>query len=133
VIKSPLKSQHKESTQTGLQSLSRLKDKINQRIINQEMYNFTKPNTGSVLHGTPNFVPHSVVEDTVKKAIAATPSQLGNGFSISKDENGNCTLTEDLSTMGLQGKTTSGFKCGLSKDEKAFKTHMKNVLKKLGK
>jgi len=97
------------------------------------MYNYTKPNTGSVLHGTPNYVPHSFVEDTVKKAIGSAPTQVGNGFSITKGDDGNCTLTEDLSTMGLQGKTASGFKCGLSKDEKAFKSHMKNVLKKLGK
>jgi hypothetical protein len=118
---------------TNSQRLSRLKDKINQQIIRQEMYNFSKPNTGSVMHGTPTLVPHSFVEDTQKKAIASTSSQVGNGFSIKKDDNGNCTLTEDLSNIGLQGKMTSGFNCGLSKDEKYFKNHMKKVLKKLGK
>jgi len=132
---SPLKDKQKKSIKnvTSLQRLSRLKDKINQKIINQEMYNYSKPNTGSVMHGTPNYVPHSFVENAKKKAIASTPSQVGNGFSITKDDNGACTLTEDLSTMGLQGKTTSRFGCGLSKEEKAFNSHMKNVLKKLGK
>ncbi len=118
---------------TNSQRLSRLKDKINQQIIKQEMHNFSKPNTGSVMHGTPSLVPHSFVEDVQKKTIASTSSQVGNGFSIKKDDNGNCTLTEDLSNIGLQGKMTSSFNCGLSKDEKAFNSHMKKVLKKLGK
>jgi hypothetical protein len=114
------------------QNLSRLTDKINQKIIDQAMQNFVKPNTGSLMHGTPSYVPHSFVEDTQKKTIGSTASQVGNGFSITKDDNGTCTLTEDLSVIGLQGKTTSRFNCGLSKDEKNFKNHMKNVLKKLG-
>lgn len=116
-----------------LQSLSRLRERIDNQIINQNIYNNTKPNTGSVMHGTPRYVPHSSVEDTQKKSIASKPSQVGNGFSILKDDNGSCTLTEDLSMVGLQGKTTSKFGCGLTKDEKAFQNHMKNVLKKLGK
>jgi len=118
---------------TNSQRLSRLKDKIKQQIIKQEVYNYSKPNTGSIMHGTPTYVPHSVVEDTEKKTISSTPSQVGNGFSITKNDNGICTLTEDLSTIGLQGKTTSQFGCGLSKSEKAFNNHMKNVRKKLGK
>ncbi len=113
--------------------MSRLKDKMNKEFIDQEMYNYSKPNTGSVMLGTPNYVPHSFVKNTEKKAIASTASQVGNGFSITKNDNGVCTLTEDLSAIGLQGKTTSGFKCGLSKDEEAFKRHMKKVLTKLGK
>ena len=131
----PLKYTQKKpiKSHTGLRSLSRLKDKINKQIIDQEMYNYYKPNTGSVMLGTPNYVPHSFVENTEKKTIASTASQVGNGFSITKNDNGVCTLTEDLSAIGLQGKTTSGFKCGLSKDEKSFKNHMQKVLKKLGK
>jgi len=131
----PLKNTQKKpiKNHTGLRSLSRLKDKMNKEFIDQEMYNYSKPNTGSVMLGTPNYVPHSFVENTEKKAIASTASQVGNGFSITKNDNGVCTLTEDLSAIGLQGKTTSGFKCGLSKDEEAFKSHMKKVLKKLGK
>ncbi|TWX59397.1 hypothetical protein [Colwellia hornerae] len=134
-ITTPLASQERALVKnaTKLQTLSRLKDKINQQIINQAMQNFAKPNTGSLMHGTPSYVPHSFVEDTEKKVIASTPSQVGNGFSITKGDNGTCTLTEDLSLIGLQGKTTSRFGCGLSKDEQNFKSHMKNVLKKLGK
>jgi hypothetical protein len=133
-VSSVIKQQTKPiKNYTNSQRLSRLKDKINQQIITQEMYNYSKPNTGSVMHGTPTYVPHSFVEDAKKKAIASTPSQVGNGFSIKKDDNGNCTLTEDLSNIGLQGKMTSSFNCGLSKDEKSFKNHMKKVLKKLGK
>jgi hypothetical protein len=134
-INSSVKIQQKTPRKryTNTQRLSRLRDRINQKMINQEIYNYAKPNTGSVMHGTPSYVPHSFVEDSKTKAIASTASQVGNGFSITKDDNGTCTLTEDLSTMGLQGKTTSSFGCGLSKDEKAFKDHMKKVLKKLGK
>ena len=85
------------------------------------------------MDGIPNYVPHSFVEDSEIKAIASTSSQVGNGFSTKKDDNGTCTITEDLSVIGLQGKTTSRFSCGSSKDERSFKNHMKNVLKKLGK
>ncbi len=132
---SPLNDQQTKPIKnyTNSQRLSRLKDKINQQMIQREMYNYSKPNTGSVMHGTPTLVPHSFVEDINKKAVASTSSQVGNGFSIKKGDNGNCTLTEDLSNIGLQGKMTSSFNCGLSKDEKAFKNHMKKVLQKLGK
>jgi hypothetical protein len=131
----PLKDKQKEPIKkyNSMQSLSRLKDKINQQIINQEIYNYSKPNTGSVMLGTPNYVPHSFVENTEKNTIDSTDTQVGNGFSVTKNDNGTCTLTEDLSIIGLQGKTTSSFGCGLSKEEKHFKNHMKNVLKKLGK
>lgn len=131
----PLKDKQKEPIKkyNSMQSLSLLKDKINQQIINQEIYNYSKPNTGSVMLGTPNYVPHSFVENTEKKTIDSTDTQVGNGFSVTKNDNGTCTLTEDLSIIGLQGKTTSSFGCGLSKEEKNFKNHMKNVLKKLGK
>jgi hypothetical protein len=131
----PLKDKQKEPIKkyNSMQSLSRLKDKINQQIINQEIYNYSKPNTGSVMLGTPNYVPHSFVENAEKKTIDSTDTQVGNGFSVTKNDNGTCTLTEDLSIIGLQGKTTSSFGCGLSKEEKHFKNHMKNVLKKLGK
>lgn len=131
----PLKDKQKEPIKKykSMQSLSRLKDRINKQIINQEIYNYSKPNTGSVMLGTPNYVPHSFVEDADKKTIDSTDTQVGNGFSVTKNDNGTCTLTEDLSIIGLQGKTTSSFGCGLSKEEKHFKNHMKNVLKKLGK
>ena len=131
----PLKDKQKTPIKkhTSLQSLSRLKKKINEQIINQEMYNYSKPNTGSVMLGNPSYVPHSFVEDPEKKAIDSTATQVGNGFSVTKSDNGTCTLTEDLSIIGLKGKTTSRFGCGLSKEEKHFKNHMKNVLKKLGK
>ncbi|MBA6303699.1 cell envelope integrity protein TolA [Colwellia sp. MB02u-14] len=133
-ITAPLKKQQPDEVKhrTTSQNLSRLKDKINQQIIDQAMQNFVKSNTGTLMHGTPSYVPHSFVEDTQKKIIGSTASQVGNGFSITKDDKGTCTLTEDLSVIGLQGKTTSRFNCGLSKDEKNFKSHMKNVLKKLG-
>jgi hypothetical protein len=128
------KANKKDKQQSlNLESLSQLKDKINQQIIDQEMYNYSRPKTGSVMHGEPTYVPHSTDENTPEKTISATASQVGNGFSITKNDNGGCSLTEDLSAIGLQGKTTSGFKCGLSKDEKAFNDHMKKVLKKLGK
>ncbi|MFT5003664.1 MAG: hypothetical protein ACI952_002018, partial [Flavobacteriales bacterium] len=61
------------------QNLSRFTDKINQKIIDQAMKNFVKPNTGSLMHGTPSYVPHSFVEDTQKKTIGSTASQVGNG------------------------------------------------------
>jgi hypothetical protein len=135
VIVPPLKDEQKQTITKykSMQSLSRLKDRINKEIIDQEMYNSSKPNTGSVMFGKPNYVPHSFVEDSEKKLIDSTETQVGNGFSVTKNDNGTCTLTEDLSVIGLQGKTTSSFGCGLSKEEKNFKNHMKKVLKKLGK
>jgi hypothetical protein len=135
VIVPPLKDEQKQTITKykSMQSLSLLKDRINKEIIDQEMYNSSKPNTGSVMFGKPNYVPHSFVEDSEKKLIDSTETQVGNGFSVTKNDNGTCTLTEDLSVIGLQGKTTSSFGCGLSKEEKNFKNHMKKVLKKLGK
>lgn len=118
---------------TSSMSLSKLKDKINQQIINQQILNNPRPYTGSIMDGTPVSVPHSTVENKEMKAISSTATQVGNGFSITKGDNGTCTLTEDLSVIGLQGKTKSTFDCGQSKDEKSFKDHMKKVLKKLGK
>ena len=69
-----------------------------------------------------------------KKSSAKMTSNYGNGITIIKGDNGNCTLKKDLSNVGMTGITAfSSFKCGSTKMEKMYNAHMDEVLKKLGK
>jgi hypothetical protein len=51
-----------------------------------------------------------------------------------KNDDGSCTLIQDLSNVGMEGiKARSNFKCGQKKMEKSYDVHMDKILRKLGK
>ncbi|WP_448548901.1 hypothetical protein [Thalassotalea fusca] len=116
------------------QMLEALNEEQDKAYFQSQEYNRTRPNTGSVMHGEPTFVPHSVVRPTQEEIINSRSQDVGGGATVVKGDNGSCTITRDLSHVGMAGVTSvEGFRCGLTKQEKAFKAHMAKFRERYGK
>ncbi|GHE91733.1 hypothetical protein [Thalassotalea profundi] len=115
-------------------SLQQLREKIQRQNQTQFQQELSQPNTGSVMHGTPNLVPHSTIRPTVDEKRKQATSTISTHKSVIKGDNGTCTIIEDLSAIGVDGvKAVSTFACGETKFDKSFREHMEKVRKKLGK
>lgn len=133
-IKDPGKETKAPKKFSARSQLDKLKNAINNRMIQEEVYQYQQHRSASIMHGAQEPVPHSkkAVDAIQKKADSTT--QYSQGMSITKNDDGTCSVTEDLSNVGMAGlSATQSFSCGESKEEKYFREHMKNVLKKLGK
>lgn len=126
------KTAHQQSF--SLRNLRQLREKIQQQTNEEFQRELGQPNTGSIMHGTPTLVPHSkVTQSNDEKKKQATLSMSADK-SIIKGDDGNCSLVEDLSVVGMEGVTAvSSFSCGETKFDKSFREHMNKVRTKLGK
>lgn len=121
-------------TLSPLQQLGKLKTSLNEKFIEQEMLTQFRRRSASVLDGEPIAVPHSTKQITEEEKRKQATINMSSGLTITKGDDGSCTVIRDLSEVGMEGLTSvEGFSCGQSKFDKNFKSHMKNVLKKLGK
>ena len=68
--------------------------------------------------------------DTTQKKQRIT--NYGKDVSIEKDDNGNCKMTQDLSSVGIKGvSATQYFKCGgKTQFERRFSAHMKEAMQR---
>lgn len=128
------KEQQAQATFSPYAQLNKLRSDINQSISNNDIPTYRGATSGSPMHGRQEVVPDSIVSETSDARHARTTQRYSDRLAITKNENGTCTIVEDLSAVGIEGvKAVSGFSCGESKDKKAFREHMEGVLKKLGK
>lgn len=116
------------------ENLQKQINNINKRL----SYEYKQPKQRSVIKSifnpSPKVVPKSttisptVREQKKKQSITS----YGSGISIQKDEQGNCSVTQDLTSVGIERvSATQHFKCGgKTKLEKAFSQHMKEAMKK---
>ncbi len=109
-----------------------LKKQIQQQGQQNEFEEYQRYRQGDVMAGKHTAVPHSQVPLTDEEKREQATTRMGS-FDIIKGDDGNCTLIEDLSYLGLDHKPASGFDCGESKFDKSFREHMEKTLKKLGK
>ncbi|XQW85646.1 hypothetical protein ACOYR1_02615 [Thalassotalea piscium] len=115
-------------------NIRRLREKIQQQNNAQLQRELSQPNTGSLLHGTPSLVPHSTRPMSIDQKKKQATLSMSADKSIVKGDDGNCSLVEDLSVVGMEGITAvSHFSCGESKFDRSFREHMDKVRKKLGK
>ncbi|MDG1751308.1 MAG: hypothetical protein P8I03_06560 [Thalassotalea sp.] len=114
--------------------LKNLQNNLNNKIIDQESYQFSRRKTASIMDGKPELVPHSTKQFTPEEIKKKTSKQISSDINITKGDDGKCSIERDLSVVGMEGvKSVEGFNCGKSKFDKSFQDHMKKVLKKLGK
>lgn len=137
IKKQPVEIETKQATKATFSpyaQLNKLKAKIAYDIARQDIPSYRKATSGSPLHGESAIAPESTITETIDAKRARTTQRYSDRLSITKNDNGTCTIVEDLSAVGIEGvKAVSGFNCGESKDKKAFREHMEGVLKKLGK
>ncbi|WP_206485001.1 hypothetical protein [Thalassotalea sp. G2M2-11] len=129
--KSETQKYHRFSPSQQLQALSQSLDNQN---ISEQVFEYSRKKSPSIMHGTPKLVPHSKKQPSTDEKISQATQQLTSGMKIIKGDNGSCVIERDLSSVGMEGITVlEGFSCGQTKFEKNFNAHMKKVLKKLGK
>lgn len=124
----------KASNANAWQMLESLNKEQDEAYFQSQEYLRTRPNSGSVMHGEPTLVPHSVVRPTQEEIINSRSQDVGGGATVVKGDNGNCTITRDLSHVGMEGITSvEGFSCGETKQQRAFREHMAKFRERYGK
>ncbi len=135
-LKSPTtKNNYKNNklTFSALGQLKKLQQQLDQQSITSESNYYNRPRGKSVFNDLPAAVKHSQKHLTASEKRKKMTTHLGAN-TIVKNSDGNCTLIQDLSNVGMEGITAiSGFKCGQTKMEKSYDAHMNKVLEKLGK
>lgn len=86
----------------------------------------------SVFNPTPPLVPKYTKQLTTEEKIENQTTSYSNDIAIIKDDDGNCSIKQDLTNVGIAGVTAiQYFKCGESKFDKHFRQHMKAVTDKI--
>jgi hypothetical protein len=106
--------------------LSRLREKLGNQQRDQAFAELTQPRSNSVMDGDPFPVPKTIVPLTVdqQKKLNTSSSHVG---SITKNDNGTCTIYREQMLGSPVHATTAHFACGESKFDKNFREHMEKV------
>ena len=110
--------------------LSRLRKKLDQQQRNQAFAEFTQKRSATIMDGDPLPVPKTLVPLTVDQQHKLNTSNSHVG-SITKHDNGTCTIQREQILGSPVAATTSYFACGESKFDKSFREHMQKVQAKL--
>lgn len=120
------------SRTSAMSQLSQLRSKINRQHQQQAFEHYSRQRSLSGMSDNPESVPHSVVPLTRDEEKEQNTTHYSADKAITKHDNGTCSITEDLSSVGMEGhKATSMFDCGESAFDKSFRQHMDKVKKKL--
>jgi len=111
--------------------LSRLRKKLETQQRDEAFAELTQKRSASIMDGEPFPVPKTTVPLTreQKHKLNTSNSHVG---SITKNDNGTCTIYREQILGSPVEATTSSFACGESKFDKSFREHMQKVQAKLG-
>jgi len=87
----------------------------------------------SIFNPAPTTVPKSTTrsEKQIEDDKKIRMTNYGGDISMNKGKNGNCSFTQDLSSVGMEGlSSTQHFKCGKSEFDENFSRHMKQAMDK---
>lgn len=135
VIKSSSNKEQKkkpaQATFSTYKQLDSLRNSINQKIMQQGVDNVQQFRSPSVMHGEQIPVPHSKYKLTPEQERESKTTRMSDDISITKYDNGICTI-ERKQFLGspIEG-SISAFACGESKFDKSFREHMKKVQEKI--
>lgn len=106
--------------------LSRLRQKLDNQQREQAFSELTQPRSTSEMDGEPFPVPKTIVPLTVEQRQKLNTSSSHVG-SITKNDNGTCTIYREQVLGSPVHATTASFACGESKFDKSFREHMEKV------
>ena len=106
--------------------LSRLRQKLDKQQSEQAFAELTQKRSTSIMDGEPFPVPKTIVPLTVEQQHKLTTSTSHVG-SITKNDDGTCTIYREQMLGSPVQATTSSFACGESTFDKSFREHMKKV------
>ena len=123
---------HKAKTNyADLYGLSRLRKKLDKINREQAFAELTQKRSASIMDGEPFPVPKAIIPLSQEQKYKKNTSTNHTG-SITKNDNGTCTIKREQMLGSPIEATTSYFACGESKFDKGFREHMKKVRVKLG-
>lgn len=130
----PITSSKNSLSFSALEQLQQLQHQLDQNNIDTDVNYHNRARGKSVFNDLPAAVKHSEKQLTLSEKREKITTRYGGNIDIVKNDDGNCTLIQDLSNVGMEGITAfSGFGCGQTKMEKAYDAHMDTILRKLGK
>jgi len=121
--KSPVFSSYKQ--------LDNLRSAINEKIIADQLSLFKQFRSASIMHGEQISVPRSEKQLTPAQQRKKHTTPISDSISMTKGDNGVCTLERKQFLGSPVEASSSTFNCGESKFDKSFREHMKKVQKKL--
>jgi len=110
--------------------LSRLRNKLNNQQRDQAFEELTQQRSVSIMDGDPLPVPKAIIPLTIEQKYKKNTSNSHVG-SITKNDNGTCTIHRAQILGSPVEATTASFACGESKFDKSFREHMQKVQTKL--
>ena len=125
----PVRPAIRSSSLSSHQSLSRLRNSINQQLANDFSSEQTQVRSASKMHGEQLPVPHSEVALTAEEKHHKNTRRT-HANAITKNDDGTCTIVREQILGSPVEASVSGFACGESKFDKSFREHMKAVNKK---
>lgn len=127
--KASIKSTKKPNI-SSFDRLSSLRQKISNQQRDEAFSELTQSRTASMMDAEPFPVPNSVIPLTKEQKYKKNTSTSHVG-SITKNDNGTCTIYREQVLGSPVPATTSSFACGESNFDKSFREHMKKVQDKI--
>ena len=116
---------------SAYKQLDTLRSSINERMMAKELSELQQFRSPSVMHGEQIPVPHSDIQLTPEQKREKRTTKMSNDISITKYDNGICTIEREQFLGSPVEGSSSAFACGESKFDKSFREHMKKVRDKL--
>lgn len=110
--------------------LSRLRENLNNQRRNDAFAELTQQRSASIMDGEQIPVPETIVPLTREQKYKQNTSK-SHVSSITKNDNGTCTIHREQILGSPVLASTSYFGCGESKFDKSFREHMQKVKAKL--
>lgn len=131
-VKSPSNEQKPaQANFSAYKQLDSLRNSINEKIMAQELSELQKFRSPSVMHGEQIPVPHSNMQLTPEQDLEKKTTKMSNDISITKYDNGICTIEREQFLGSPVEGSSSAFSCGESQFDKNFREHMKKVQEKI--
>lgn len=112
---------------SSYQQLDKLRSAINKQVMTEELAELQQFRSASTMHGKQVPVPHSTLQLTPQQKLEQNTTHMSDAISITKYDNGLCTLErKQFLSSPIEG-SHSAFACGESKFDKGFREHMKKV------
>ena len=120
-----------QTTFSAYQQLDNLRRTINEKMMADELSELQQFRSLSLMHSQQESIPHSVIPLTPEQEREIKTTRMSDDISITKHDNGICTI-ERKQMLGspIEG-SSSAFACGESKFDKSFREHIKKVQEKL--
>ncbi len=111
--------------------LNKLQATIQKQMIEQDFQQRQQHQSASIMHAQQAPVNHSVTHLTLEQEKEKNTKRMSDNISITKNDNGTCTINREQFLGSPVPGSSSSFFCGESKFDKSFREHMKKVQDKL--